>query len=125
MKFKQVIHHMGAHTRRVTRTLGALALLGAVNVYAAMPAVTPPSTAPSTATNWLEFFKFYAKDALVIIGLLIMVYGLVQVVGKIMEMYGDLQSGRVTWGNIGGSAVGGTAILMFGLVLLTAAAAIL
>ena len=114
MKLKQVIH-------RVTHTLGTLALLGVGHAYAALPAVAPPTTAASSTTNWLDWFRVYGKDALLVIALLVMAYGLVQVVGKVMSMYGDLSSGRVTWGDIGGAAVGGAVVLMFGTVLTSAA----
>ncbi len=125
MKLKQSIHRMGVSTKRVTRALGTLAMLGAGHVYAVLPAVAPPTTAPSATTNWLDYFKVYAKDAFFIMALLVMVWGLIQVVGKVMSMYGELSSGRVTWGDIGGAAVGGATILLFGVVLTTAAVAII
>lgn len=125
MQLKQSIHRMGASTKRVTRALGALAMLGAGHVYAALPAASAPTTAPSSGTNWLDFIKFYAKDAFLVLALAVMTYGLIQVVGKVMAMYGELSSGRVTWGDIGGAAVGGATILLFGVVLTTAAVAII
>lgn len=118
MKLKQGIH-------RVTQTLGTLAMLGFTHAYAALPAASPPTTTPSSGTNWLDFIKFYAKDAFLVLALVVMTYGLIQVVGKVMAMYGELSSGRVTWGDIGGAAVGGATILLFGVVLTTAAVAII
>ena len=126
MKLKQVIHCISANTRRITCALGTLAMVSAVNVYAAMPVVAPPSAgAPTVATNWLEWLRAYGKDAFLIVALLIMAYGLVQVAGKVFSMYGQLSSGKVTWGEIGGAAVGGSGMLLFGLVLITAGAAVL
>lgn len=125
MQLKQSIQRMGASTKRITRALGALAMLGAGHVYAVLPAASPPTTAPSSSTNWLDFIKFYAKDAFLVLALVVMTYGLIQVVGKVMAMYGELSAGRVTWGDIGGAAVGGATILLFGVVLTTAAIAII
>ncbi|MDX1252278.1 MAG: TIGR03745 family integrating conjugative element membrane protein [Gammaproteobacteria bacterium] len=122
---KQSLHRMGASTKRVTHAVGALAMLGAGHVYAALPAASPPTTAPSSSSNWLDFIKFYAKDAFLALALIVMAWGLIQVVGKVLSMYGDLSSGRITWGDIGGAAVGGATLLLFGVVLTTAAIAII
>lgn len=125
MQLKKVLHHIRSRTQRVTYTLGTLAMLGYTHAYALLPAASPPTTAPSSATNWLDFIKFYAKDAFLVLALVVMAYGLIQVVGKVMAMYGELSSGRITWGDIGGAAVGGATILLFGVVLTTAAIAVI
>lgn len=125
MSLKAVLHPIRSGTQRISYALGTLAMLGYTHVYAVLPAQSPPSTAPSSGTNFLDFIKYYAKDAFFVVALLIMTYGLVQVAGKIFGMYGDLSSGKVTWGDIGGAAVGGATILLFGVVLTTAAVAII
>ena len=125
MPFKKVVRHIRSSTQRVTYALGTLAMLGYTHAYAALPAASPPSVAPSSPTNWLDFIKFYAKDAFLVLALVVMAYGLIQVVGKVMAMYGELSSGRITWGDIGGAAVGGATILLFGVVLTTAAIAVI
>ena len=126
MSLKKIVRFLRSRTRHVTCTVGTLSLLGVSHAYAiGLPTVAPPSSTPSSTTNWIAWVQAYGKDALVLAGLLVMAYGLVQVVGKIMSMYGELSSGRITWGDIGGAAVGGSAILLFGVVLLTAGAAIL
>ena len=116
---------MRVSTQRVTHIVGTLAMIAAMNVYAAVPAVAPPSTAAASTTNWLDWFRVYAKDAVAVLAVIAMAVGLVMVMQKVMSMYADLNAGRVGWGDIGGAAVGGSIVLMFGLVLLTAAIAII
>lgn len=125
MPLKKVVRHIRSSTQRVTCTLGTLAMLGFTHAYAALPAASPPSTAPSSSTNWLDFFKLYVKDAVLVLALIAMAVGLIMVVQKVMSMYGELSSGRVTWGDIGSAAIGGAILLMFGVVLTTASVAIL
>ena len=129
MPLKKVVRHIRSSTQRAAYALGTLAMLGYTHAYAALPAASPPTTAPSSATNWLDFIKFYAKDAFLVLALvlalIVMAYGLIQVIGKVMSMYGELSSGRITWGDIGGAAVGGATILLFGVVLTTAAIAVI
>lgn len=125
MPLKKVVGHIRHSTQRITYAVGTLSMLGYSHVYAALPAASPPSVAPSSTSNWLDYVKFYAKDALLVLALIVMAYGLIQVIGKVMAMYGELSSGRITWGDIGGAAVGGATILLFGVVLTTAAIAVI
>jgi integrating conjugative element membrane protein (TIGR03745 family) len=116
-------------TRRCARPLHiALAALVAlfalpVTVFAAMPAMEPPSRGPSD--NIIETLQNYGFDIVMVIAFLVISAMFVGVVYHAYTTYSEIHTGRKTWGEFGLTVAAGAILLVLGIWLLTTAIDIL
>lgn len=79
---------------------------------AALPTTTPPTTT-STASNFLNNFKFYARDAGLLAGLLLALAALIWIGYHILQDLHEVRTGNKEMGQLALSVVaGGVALLM-------------
>ncbi|MBU2571117.1 MAG: TIGR03745 family integrating conjugative element membrane protein [Gammaproteobacteria bacterium] len=91
-----------------------------VNAQAALPAPVAPSNAPA-AGNWLELIKGYAKDAGLVIGLIIAVVAFLWIGWITIAKFNEARAGRAEWGEVGLTAVVAAGVMIFISFLLTEA----
>lgn len=97
----------------------SLSMLSA-NVQAALPTAVAPSNAPA-AGNWLELIKGYAKDAGLVIGLIIAVVAFLWIGWITISKFNEARAGRAEWGEVGLTAVVAAGVMIFISFLLTEA----
>jgi integrating conjugative element membrane protein (TIGR03745 family) len=100
----------------LTVAVGLLSL----NVQAALPTPVAPSTAPA-AGNWLELIKGYAKDAGLVIGLVIATAAFLWIAWITIAKFNEARNGRAEWGEVGLTGVVAAGVMVFISYLLTEA----
>ncbi|WP_431065662.1 TIGR03745 family integrating conjugative element membrane protein [Methylotuvimicrobium sp.] len=117
---KTLFNTIGQSTHQLT-TFVALSLAMASNMaQAALPAPVAPSNAPA-AGNWLELIKGYAKDAGLVIGLIIAVVAFLWIGWITIAKFNEARAGRAEWGEVGLTAVVAAGVMIFISFLLTEA----
>lgn len=104
-------------------TLG-LALVMIQTAMGALPTAVAPSTAPA-AGDWLGLIQGYAKDAGVVLGLVVSVAGFVWVSYTGFAKFNDARRGKAEWGEVALLGVVGAGVLVFASFLLNEAATII
>ena len=113
---KKIIHYIiGTATLMMTQIQGTMA---------ALPQVAAPKTAPD-AGNYLQLIQFYALDLAVLVGLGIAVVAFVVVSMNVIGTYKEVQTGKKTWGDMGGQAVVGMLLIVAVVFLMNEASTIL
>lgn len=90
-------------------------------VLAALPTPVAPSTAPA-AGNWLDLIKGYAKDAGLVIGLIIAVAAFLWIAWITIAKFNEARQGKAEWGEVGLVGVVAAGVMVFISFLLTEAA---
>ncbi|MBE0435972.1 MAG: TIGR03745 family integrating conjugative element membrane protein [Methylomicrobium sp.] len=88
---------------------------------AALPTPVAPSNAPGSG-NWLELIKGYAKDAGIVIGLILAVVAFLWIGWITIAKFNEARAGRAEWGEVGLTAVVAAGVMIFISFLLTEAA---
>ena len=89
-------------------------------VAAALPTPVAPSTAPA-AGNWLDLIKGYAKDAGLVIGLIIAVAAFLWIAWITIAKFNEARQGKAEWGEVGLVGVVAAGVMVFISFLLTEA----
>lgn len=104
--------------KKLSQTLNTLGialscwLLSLHPALAALPTTTAPTT-NTTASNFLDNFKFYARDAGLLAGLLLALAALIWIGYHILQDLHEVRTGRKEMGQLALSVVaGGVALLM-------------
>lgn len=95
-------------------------MLFSCHLQAALPTPVAPSNAPATG-NWLELIKGYAKDAGLVIGLILAVVGFLWIAWIAIAKFNEARTGRAEWGEVGLTAVVAAGVMIFISYLLTEA----
>jgi integrating conjugative element membrane protein (TIGR03745 family) len=98
--------------------------LMARSTYAALPSPVAPSTAPA-AGDWLGLIKGYAKDAGIVIGLILGVALFLWAAWAAIAKFNEARLGKAEWGEVGLLGVIACGVLIFGSYLLGTAAGII
>lgn len=107
-----------------TAYIFSLLTLASANVQAALPVAVAPSNAPA-AGNWLELIKGYAKDAGLVIGLIIAVVAFLWIGWISIAKFNEARTGRAEWGEVGLTAVVAAGVMIFISYLLTEASRVI
>ncbi len=94
-----------------------------LNVESALAALPTP-VAPSTGApngNWLNLMQGYAKDAGLVIGLIIAVAMFLWMCWILIAKFNEARAGKSDWGEVGVVAVVGVGVMIFISYLLTEA----
>lgn len=95
-------------------------VLASQTVEAALPVAVAPSNAPA-AGNWLELIKGYARDAGLVIGLILAVVAFLWIAWIAIAKFNEARAGRAEWGEVGLTAVIASGVMIFISYLLTEA----
>jgi integrating conjugative element membrane protein (TIGR03745 family) len=87
---------------------------------AALPTAVAPSTAPA-AGDWLTLIKGYAKDAGLVIGLILAVVAFLWIAWITISKFNEARAGKAEWGEVGLTAVVAAGVMIFISFLLTEA----
>ena len=90
------------------------------DIQAALPTPVAPSTGPATG-NWLELIKGYAKDAGLVIGLILAVVAFLWIAWITISKFNEARAGKAEWGEVGLTAVVAAGVMIFISFLLTEA----
>lgn len=105
-------------------TLAAGLTLLSGNLYAALPTAVAPSNAPK-AGDWLTLIKGYAKDAGLVIGLVLAVVAFLWIAWITISKFNEARTGRAEWGEVGLTAVIAAGVMIFISYLLTEASKVI
>lgn len=94
------------------------------NLYAALPTAVAPSNAPK-AGDWLTLIKGYAKDAGLVIGLVLAVVAFLWIAWITISKFNEARTGRAEWGEVGLTAVVAAGVMIFISYLLTEASKVI
>lgn len=117
---KSVTSKITQSGRQVMALIVTALLLAGQNVEAALPVAVAPSNAPA-AGNWLELIKGYAKDAGLVIGLILAVVAFLWIAWIAIAKFNEARAGRAEWGEVGLTAVVASGVMIFISYLLTEA----
>ncbi|WP_341325903.1 TIGR03745 family integrating conjugative element membrane protein [Methylotuvimicrobium sp. KM2] len=117
---KKLRNKMGQSAHRLTAFVVMSLAMASDNAQAALPAPVAPSNAPA-AGNWLELIKGYAKDAGLVIGLIIAVVAFLWIGWITIAKFNEARAGRAEWGEVGLTAVVAAGVMIFISFLLTEA----
>ena len=99
----------------------ALLYLGlSQQAFALLPTPVPPSTA-APAGNWLALIQGYAKDAGLVLGLVIAVAIFLWIAWITIAKFNEARAGRAEWGEVGLVAIIAAGVMIFTSFLLTEA----
>jgi integrating conjugative element membrane protein (TIGR03745 family) len=105
------------------KSLALIALLQgyALAAFAQLPAQADPDSGTVRAGNIIDAIKFYAKDILLVAGLIIATVVFIIVTTNAIAVYKEIRDGRRTWGDLGMHAGAGAVLIVFVVFLLTQA----
>jgi integrating conjugative element membrane protein (TIGR03745 family) len=111
--------------RRIVR-LNALALVAllqgiSLSAFAQLPTQADPDSGAVRPGNIIDAVKFYAKDILLVAGLIIATVVFIIVTMNAISVYKEIRDGRRTWGDLGMHAGAGAVLIVFVVFLLTQA----
>jgi len=109
---------------RYRAALLAGAALMVTPVFAALPTPVAPSTGPATG-DWLGLIKGYAKDAGIVLGLVVAVAGFVWVSYAAIAKFNEARTGKAEWAEVGLLSVAAGGVLILASYLLGTAAGII
>ncbi|MCD2452839.1 TIGR03745 family integrating conjugative element membrane protein [Methylicorpusculum oleiharenae] len=95
-------------------------LLFSDQLVAALPTAVAPSNAPK-AGDWLTLIKGYAKDAGLVIGLVLAVVAFLWIAWISISKFNEARTGKAEWGEVGLTAVVAAGVMIFISYLLTEA----
>lgn len=104
--------------------MALMVLMVLPEAQAALPTAANPAGVAANTTNWLDWVQGGAKQATILVGLLIGAVGLIMVVWKVVSQYQEVGNGRATWGDVATSATGGAVVMMLATAVLTFAIAV-
>ncbi len=113
--------------KRWSCTLGLVVFGLSVNIQSALAALPTP-VAPSTgapAGNWLDLMKGYAKDAGLVVGLILALAVFLWMSWILIAKFNEARSGKSDWGEVGVVAVVGVGIMIFISYILTEASTVI
>lgn len=93
------------------------------SVLADLPTMDTPSR--GEGRGLMETIKNYSYDGVILMGLLIGSYAFTKVAGAALETFGEVRSGKKTWGDFAMIVLVGVCLLVVVIWLLTQAADIL
>lgn len=93
-------------------------------LFAALPTPVAPSTSPA-AGNWLALIQGYAKDAGLVIGLIIAVAAFLWIAWITIAKFNEARQGKAEWGEVGLVGVVAAGVMIFISFLLTEAASVI
>lgn len=117
---KSVTNKITQSGRQLMALVATALLLAGQTVEAALPVAVAPSNAPA-AGNWLELIKGYAKDAGLVIGLILAVVAFLWIAWIAIAKFNEARAGRAEWGEVGLTAVVASGVMIFISYLLTEA----
>jgi len=79
---------------------------------AALPTAVAPSTAPA-AGDWLALIKGYAKDAGLVIGLVLATVAFLWISWITIAKFNEARSGKAEWGEVGLTAIVSAGVMVF------------
>ena len=103
--------------------LGLLLFWCVVSIESTLAALPTP-VAPSTGApngNWLDLMKGYAKDAGLVIGLIIALAVFLWMSWILIAKFNEARRGQADWGEVGVVAVVGVGVMIFISFILTEA----
>jgi integrating conjugative element membrane protein (TIGR03745 family) len=106
---------------RLTAWFSGLLLWVSVNAQAALPTPVAPSTGAPQG-NWLSLIQGYAKDAGLVIGLVIATVAFLWIAWITIAKFNEARAGRAEWGEVGLTAIVAAGVMVFISFLLTEAA---
>jgi integrating conjugative element membrane protein (TIGR03745 family) len=109
---------------RYRAALLAGAVLLAAPAFAVLPTPVAPSTGPATG-DWLGLIKGYAKDAGIVLGLVVAVAGFVWVSYAAIAKFNEARTGKAEWAEVGLLSVAAGGVLVLSSYLLGTAAGII
>lgn len=104
--------------------LALLAFVVGSPAFAALPTAVPPSTAPASG-DWLGLIKGYAKDAGLVLGLIVGVAAFVWIAYAGVAKFNDARTGKAEWAEVGLLSVAGGGVLILVSYLLGTASGII
>lgn len=117
---KKLRNKIGQSAHQLTASVALSLAMVSDHVQAALPAPVAPSNAPA-AGNWLDLIKGYAKDAGLVIGLIIAVVAFLWIGWITIAKFNEARAGRAEWGEVGLTAVVAAGVMIFISFLLTEA----
>jgi integrating conjugative element membrane protein (TIGR03745 family) len=117
-------------SRHLMLRLAALAVLmvligvGLPEALAVLPTPVAPSTSPASG-DWLGLIQGYAKDAGIVLGLIVSVAGFIWVAYTGFAKFNDARRGKAEWGEVALLGVAGAGVLIFASFLLDQASKII
>ena len=115
------------YSRTLTARLAALTVLmgvGLIDALAVLPTPVAPSTAPASG-DWLGLIQGYAKDASIVLGLIVSTAGFIWVAYTGFAKFNDARCGKAEWGEVALLGVAGAGVLIFASFLLNQASQII
>lgn len=105
------------------RSLALIACLQgfALSAMAQLPTQADPDSGAVRDGNIIDAIKFYAKDILLVAGLIIATVVFIIVTTNAIAVYKEIRDGRRTWGDLGMHAGAGAVLIVFVVFLLTQA----
>ena len=97
---------------------------GLAAALAALPTAVSPSTSPASG-DWLGLIQGYAKDAAIVLGLIVSAAGFIWVAYTGFAKFNDARRGKAEWGEVALLGVAGAGVLIFASFLLNEAAQII
>tara|TARA_R110001592_G_scaffold316364_1_gene592801 strand:+ start:37598 stop:37957 length:360 start_codon:yes stop_codon:yes gene_type:complete len=94
------------------------------SAHAALPATAAPTNAAAQG-NYIELIKGYAYDIVIVFGLVMGVMAFYVVAKNMIAVYGEIGTGKKTWGDMGMHGGMGVLLLVFVIYLLTEAAGVI
>lgn len=101
-----------------------LVLFSVQSAHAALPTTAAPSNAAASG-NYIELIKGYAYDLVIVFGLVMGVMAFYVVAKNMIAVYGEIGTGKKTWGDMGMHGGMGVLLLVFVVFLLTEASTII
>lgn len=68
--------------------------------YAGMPVVAPAQGTQANSGDYLGVAKAYIAAGLMLVGLVLVAWGLVRVVSNLMSTYAEISDGKGTWADL-------------------------
>ena len=105
--------------RLMTAVMGWM-MIASFNVQAALPTPVAPSTGAPKG-NWLNLIKGYAKDAGLVVGLVLAVVAFLWIAWITIAKFNEARRGQAEWGEVGLTAIVAAGVMVFISYLLTEA----
>lgn len=102
-------------------TTAVISLTATPPAWSDLPAEVTPDSGAIRDGNIIDAVKFYAKDLLLVAGLIIATLIFILVTTNAIAIYKDIRDGRRTWGDLGMHAGVGAVLIIFVVFLLTQA----
>ncbi len=94
------------------------------STLAALPTPVAPSTGAPNG-NWLDLMKGYAKDAGLVVGLIIALAVFLWMSWILIAKFNEARRGQADWGEVGVVAVVGVGVMIFISFILTEASTVI